>query len=62
MKEKIFLVFVLFTIYLFGQFKANKDGFLIKMESEEDKNIICAFVLYYNKSEHFDMQLLLVLI
>ena len=49
MKEKIFLIFVLFTISLFGQFKANKDGFSMKMESEEDKNIICDFVLYILK-------------
>ena len=59
MKTKIILIFVLFTISLFGQFKANKDGFSIKMESEEDKNIICDFVLYYNKSEHFDMHIII---
>ena len=53
MKTKILLIFVLFTISLFGQFKANKDGFSIKMESEEDKNVICDFVLYYNKGENF---------
>lgn len=55
MIKKIILIFVLFTISLFGQFKANKDGFSMKMESEEDKNVICDFVLYYNKNEYFDM-------
>ncbi|TXJ57689.1 hypothetical protein EPJ67_03285 [Brachyspira aalborgi] len=25
------------------------------MESEEDKNVICDFVLYYNEKEYFDM-------
>ena len=55
MIKKIILIFVLFTISLFGQFKANKDDFSMKMESEEDKNIICDFVLCYNKNEYFDM-------
>ena len=49
MKTKILLIFILFTISLFGQFKALKDGFLIKMESEEDKNVICHFLLFHNK-------------
>lgn len=57
MKTKILLIFVLFTISVFGQFKANKDGFSIKMESKEDKNVICNFVLYYNKGEYFDMHI-----
>ena len=63
MKTKILLIFVLFTISLFGQFKANKDGFLMEMEmemeSEEDKNVICQFALMYNKKEHFDMCILI---
>lgn len=59
MKTKILLIFVLFTISLFGQFKANKDGFSMKMESEEDKNIICDFVLYYKESETFDMHIII---
>ena len=53
--RKILILFLMITISVFGQFKANKDGFSMKMESEEDKNVICDFVLYYNKNEYFDM-------
>ena len=54
MKQKILLIFVLFTISLFGQFKAHKDGFIIKMESEQNKNVICYFILFYNESKKND--------
>ena len=59
MKTKIILIFFLLTISLFGQFKANKDGFLIKVKSNEDENITCEFTLYYNKKEYFDMRIII---
>ncbi|WP_277871208.1 hypothetical protein [Brachyspira aalborgi] len=40
MKQKILLIFGLFTISLFGQFKAEKNGFTIKTTDMLDEKKI----------------------
>lgn len=56
MKTKILLIFVLFTISLFGQFKEEKNGFTIKATSH--KNMACtikavngSFIIYIASKE-----------
>ncbi len=57
MKQKILLIFGLFTISLFGQFKAEKNGFTIKTTDmlDEKKNMTIKAInntlIIYNNSE-----------
>lgn len=56
MKIKILLIFVLFTISLFGQFKEEKNGFTIKTTSHKKmdctiKAVSGSFIIYIASKE-----------